>query len=54
MRVMLAAERTELFQLDPFRGGAFIFSLTVVPVLAFAALELNNFSRHNFPFSLTR
>jgi hypothetical protein len=51
MRMMLAAERAELFQFYPFCSGAFIFRFAVVPVFAFAALELNNFSRHNFPFA---
>jgi hypothetical protein len=50
MRLMFAAVRAEFFQFDPLRSGAFIFCFAVVAVLALAALELNNLSRHNFPF----
>jgi hypothetical protein len=49
MRLMLPAERTELLQLNPFGGGALVLSLAIVPILAFAALELNDFTRHNVP-----
>jgi hypothetical protein len=50
MRMMFTAKGTELFEFDALSGGAFIFGFAVVPIFAFAALELNNFSRHNFPF----
>jgi hypothetical protein len=48
MRLMLAAERAELFQLNPLRRRALVLRLAVVPVFAFAALELNNFTWHEF------
>jgi hypothetical protein len=52
MRVMFTAKRAELFEFDPLGRRAFVLRLAVVPVLAFAALELNNFSRHNLSSSL--
>jgi hypothetical protein len=50
MWLVFTAKRAKLLQFDPLRGGALIFGLAVVPVFALAALELNNFSRHNLPF----
>jgi hypothetical protein len=49
MRLMLPTEGAELFQLNPLRGGSLIFRFAVVSVLAFTALELNNFTWHNSP-----
>jgi hypothetical protein len=46
MRLMLAAEWTELLHLDPFRRCLFILRLAVVAVLAFTALKLNDFAWH--------
>jgi hypothetical protein len=43
---MLAAVRTELLQFQTLRGGALVLGFTVVPVLALAALELNNLTWH--------
>jgi hypothetical protein len=52
MRLMLPAVRTKLLEFDPFRGSPLILGLAVVAVLAFAALELNNFSWHRVPVFL--
>jgi hypothetical protein len=46
MRMMLAAERTELAQLQPARRGLFIFHAGVVLVFAFTTLQCNLFPRH--------
>jgi hypothetical protein len=45
---MLAAEGAELFQFNPFRRSPLVLGLAIVPILAFAALELNNFTGHKF------
>jgi hypothetical protein len=46
MRLMFAAERAEFLHLNPFRCGLFILRFTVVAVLAFPALKLNDFAWH--------
>jgi hypothetical protein len=48
MRLMLPAERAELFQLNPLSRGPLVLRLAVVTVFAFAALELDNFTWHKF------
>jgi len=49
MRLMLAAERAELFQLNAFGGGFFVFGLGIVAVFAFAALKSDDFAHKLFP-----
>jgi hypothetical protein len=53
MRLMFAAVRAELLELDALGCRSLVFRLAVVPVFALAALELDNFTRHMalFPFS---
>ena len=51
MRLVLAAVRTELFHFQTFGSGPLVLCFAVVPVLAFAALELNDLSWHS-PASL--
>jgi hypothetical protein len=46
MRLVLAAERTELLKLETLSGRLFVFCVAVVPALTFIALQLNNFARH--------
>jgi hypothetical protein len=46
MRLMFAAVRAEFLEFEALGRRPLVFRFTVVPVLAFAALELNNFSRH--------
>ena len=46
MRLVLAAIRAKLLQFEALRRGPLIFRFAVVAVLAFAALKLNNLSRH--------
>jgi hypothetical protein len=46
MGLMLAAMTAELTQFDPFRLRLFILGRRIVPVLAFRALERNDFARH--------
>jgi hypothetical protein len=46
MRLVLAAERAEFLQLNPFRRGPLILRLTVIAVLTLTALELDNFTWH--------
>jgi len=46
MRLMLAAERAELFHLDPFCRRLFVLRLAVIAVLTFTALKLNDFAWH--------
>ena len=55
MLLVLPTIRTELFHFQTFSCRPLVFSLAVIPVLAFAALELNNFTRHAclLPFSIT-
>jgi hypothetical protein len=51
MRLMLPAERAELFHLETFSGRLLIFGFAVVAVLALGALKLDNLSRHfSLPF----
>jgi hypothetical protein len=53
MRLVLAAVRAELLELYTLRCCSFVLCLAVVPILAFAALELDYFSCHTaFPFLL--
>jgi hypothetical protein len=49
MRLMFTAERAELLEFNTLCGGPLILGLAVVPVFAFAALELNNFTWHELP-----
>jgi hypothetical protein len=50
MRLMLTAERAELLEFETLGSRLFILRVAVVPALAFVALQLNNFARHNsFP-----
>jgi hypothetical protein len=49
MRLMFPAERAELFQLDALGSRALILRFAVIPILALAALKLNNLSRHSTP-----
>jgi hypothetical protein len=51
MRLMLPAERAELLQFQPFRGGPLVLGLAVIAVLALPALELNNFAWHDLLLS---
>jgi hypothetical protein len=46
MRVVLAAVRAELAHFDAPGRGLLVLRTRVVPVLAFAALKRNDFSRH--------
>jgi hypothetical protein len=46
MRLVLAAERTELLKLETLGRRLFVFCVAVVPAFAFIALQLNNFARH--------
>jgi hypothetical protein len=46
MRLVLAAVRAELLHLQAFRRSPLVLCLTVVPVFALAALELNNLAWH--------
>src|SRR5215469_10570089 len=46
MRLVLAAMTAELLQLDALRRRLFVLGRRIVPVLALAALERNDFSRH--------
>ena len=46
MRLMLSAVWAELLHFKPFCGCSLVLGLTVVPIFAFAALELNNFTSH--------
>jgi hypothetical protein len=46
MRLVLAAVRAELLQLDTLGRRSLIFRFAVVPILALAALELNDFTWH--------
>jgi hypothetical protein len=50
MRLMLAAERAELFHFKTLRGGPLILGFAVIAIFALAALELNNFAWHIFLF----
>ena len=47
VRLMFPAIWTELLQLQPLSCGSLILRLAVVPVFAFCALELDNFTRHS-------
>ncbi len=51
MRVMLAAVRAELLQLETFCGRLLILCRRIVPVFAFAALERDYFSWHILPLA---
>jgi hypothetical protein len=44
--MVLAAVGAKLLHFETFRGRLLVFRGRVVPVLAFAALERNDFSRH--------
>jgi hypothetical protein len=46
MRLVLAAVRTEFLHFQTLGGRLFILRACVVPVLAFLALECDDFSRH--------
>jgi hypothetical protein len=46
MRLVLAAIRTKLFELEALGRGPLVLGLAVVPILALATLELNDFTRH--------
>jgi fumarate reductase subunit C len=46
MQLVLAAMRAEFLEFEALRGCSFVFCLTVVPILAFGALKLNNFTWH--------
>jgi hypothetical protein len=48
---MLAAERAEFLHFDPLCRGPLVLRLAVIAVLAFTALELNNFAWHVFPLN---
>jgi hypothetical protein len=50
--MMLPAERTELFHFNSAGRGFLVLGARVVPVLAFAALERNDFSCHFLRFTL--
>jgi hypothetical protein len=50
MGLMLAAERAELFHFKTLRRGPLILGFAVIAIFALAALELNNFAWHDFPF----
>jgi hypothetical protein len=52
MRLMLAAERTELLELETLGSRLFVLCVAVVPALAFIALQLNNLARHTKSLSL--
>jgi hypothetical protein len=51
--LMLTAKRAELFHRETLSGRPLILRLTVVPVLAFFALKLNDLAGHNFAFLTT-
>jgi hypothetical protein len=46
MRLMLAAIGAKLFHFQALRRRPLVFGFTVISVLALAALELNDFTRH--------
>ena len=46
VRLVLPAERAELFKLKAFGCRLFVFVIRVVPVLALSTLERNNFASH--------
>jgi hypothetical protein len=46
MRLMLAAIGAKLFHLQALRRRPLVLGLTIISVLALAALELNDFTRH--------
>ena len=48
MWLVLTAERAELLHFQPLSCGLLVFSFAVVTVFALTALELNNFSWHEF------
>jgi hypothetical protein len=48
VRLVLPAIWAKLFHFQTLGRGLLVFRFAVVPVLALAALELNNFSRHKF------
>ena len=52
MRLVLAAERAELFHREALGHRPLILCLAVIAVLAFFALELNDFAGHKFAFFL--
>src|SRR5450755_1049864 len=47
VRKMLAAERTELLQLDPLRRGLLVLGARIILPLALGALKCNVLARHN-------
>jgi hypothetical protein len=49
MRVMLTAVGAELFHFETLGGRLLVLCGCVVPVLALAALERNDFSWHKLP-----
>jgi len=46
VRLMFPTIRAELLHLETLSSRPLIFRFAVIPVLAFAALELNDFSWH--------
>jgi hypothetical protein len=46
MRLVLPAVRAELLQLNPLCRRSLVLRLAIVPVLAFTALKLNDFTWH--------
>src|SRR5262249_36268616 len=49
VRLVLATLGAELLQFQPFRRGLLVLGAGIVPVLAFAALERDNFPHFRYP-----
>jgi hypothetical protein len=49
MRMMLSAIRAELTELNPLGRRLFVLRLRIVTILAFRALECDDFARHLRP-----
>jgi hypothetical protein len=47
MWLMLAAERAKLLQLKTLGGSLLVLGIAIVPALAFVALQLDDFARHD-------
>jgi hypothetical protein len=53
VRLMLAAKWAKFLHREALGSRPLIFRLTIVPVLAFFALKLNDFAGHSFAFLTT-
>jgi len=48
VRLVLTAERAEFAEFNPLGGGFLVLGLRIIAVLAFAALESNDFAHDVF------